>query len=64
MVEVVNHTPEPDGSHKHHFLRVDPQLRPLLSEGELGPPQPLTARNAVASAFGLTGAEYDPDVET
>jgi hypothetical protein len=27
MVEVVNHTRESDGSSKHHFLRVDPQLR-------------------------------------
>jgi hypothetical protein len=64
IVDVVNHTPEPDGSSKHHFLRVDPQLRPMLADGTFGPPQPLTARNAVASSFGLTGAEYDPEVET
>jgi hypothetical protein len=63
-VEVVNHTSEPDGSYKHHFLRVDPELRPILSDGQLGPPQPLTARNAVASSFGLRGADYQPQIET
>jgi uncharacterized protein DUF6745 len=63
-VEVVNHTAEPDGSYKHHFLRVDPELRPILSDGQLGMPQRLTARNAVASSFGLRGADYEPDIQT
>ncbi len=63
-VEVVNHTAEPDGSYKHHFLRVDPELRPILSNGQSGAPQRLTARNAVASSFGLRGADYEPDLET
>jgi hypothetical protein len=63
-VEVVNHTAEPDGSYKHHFLRVDPELRPILSEGEVGMPQRLTARNAVASSFGLRGVDYQPEIET
>lgn len=64
IIEVVNRTPEPDGSYKHHFLRVDPQLRPILPDGGIGPPQSLTARNAVASTFGLTGTEYMPEAET
>ena len=64
IIEVVNRTPEPDGSSKHHFLRVDPQLRPILPDGGIGPPQSLTARNAVASTFGLTGTEYMPETET
>ena len=64
VVEVVNRTPEPDGSYKRHFLRVDPHLRPILADGSFGPPQPPTARNAVASTFGLTGAEYKPEIET
>ena len=63
-VEVVNHTAEPDGSYKHHFLRVDPKLRPILSDGQMGTPQRLTARNAVASSFGLRGVDYQPEVET
>jgi hypothetical protein len=63
-VEVVNHTAEPDGSYRHHFLRVDPELRPILSDGQLGAPQRLTARNAVASGFGLRGPDYQPDVES
>jgi len=64
MIEVVNNTPEPEGSYRHHFLRADPQLRPMHGDGTFGPPQPLTARNAVASSFGLTGPEYEPEVET
>jgi Domain of unknown function (DUF6745) len=64
MVEVVNRSPEPDGLYKHYFLRVDPQLRPLLPDGGFGSPQKPTARNAVASTFGLPGAEYHPDIET
>src|SRR5262249_44258533 len=63
-VEVTNHTAEPDGSYKHHFLRVDPDLRPILSDGHPGATQRLTARNAVASSFGLRGAEYQPEIET
>ena len=64
LVEVVNRTPEPDGTSKHYLLRVDPQLRPMLADGSFGPPQPMTARNAVASTFGVTGAEYMPESET
>jgi len=38
-------------------------LRPLR-RGGFGKWQHPTARNAVASTFGLTGAEYGPQVET
>jgi hypothetical protein len=64
VVEVVNHSPEPDGSFKHYFLRVAPELRPILPDGSFGAPQPFSARNAIASTFGLKGAEYIPSVET
>ena len=64
VVEVVNHTAEPDNSYKHHFLRIDSELRPILSDGQPGAPQRRTARNAVASGFGLRGADYHPEVET
>lgn len=63
-VEVVNSTPEPDGSRHIYWLGVHPECRPLLDEGALGDPQPLTPRNAVASTFGLTGAQYAPQQET
>jgi hypothetical protein len=43
-VEVVNGTPETDGSHKHYFLRVPARMR--------------TAREAVAWTYGLTADEY------
>jgi len=43
--EAVNHTSEPDdGSYKHRFLRIDPLLRPMCSDGSFGPPQELAAR--------------------
>ena len=43
-VEVVNATPEPDGSHRHYVLQVPPTMR--------------TAREAVAWTYGLTDQEY------
>lgn len=57
MVKVMNSTPEPDGTRKPYFLRVHPELRLLLKDG-LGDGQSLTPLNAIASTFGLTGAEY------
>ncbi|GEM_PF-3455684 len=50
MVEVVNSTPEPDGTFRTYFLRVPPTMR--------------TAREAVAWTFQMEEAEYRPDVET
>ncbi|MEU5162963.1 DUF6745 domain-containing protein [Streptomyces sp. NPDC020875] len=46
MVEVVNSTPEPDGSHKTYWLRV--------------PPRTATAKEGVAWTFGLEEGEYEP----
>jgi hypothetical protein len=46
MVEVVNATPEPDGTRRTYFLRVPPSTR--------------TARAGVAWTFGLTEEEYRP----
>ncbi|HEY3175656.1 MAG TPA: hypothetical protein VGK94_07835 [Candidatus Polarisedimenticolia bacterium] len=68
-VVVVNSTHEPDGSFKMYTLQVHPELRPLYANDEagrprLGEPQELTARNAVASTFGLRGEEYRPMVQT
>ncbi|MFR9800085.1 DUF6745 domain-containing protein [Streptomyces sp. MS06] len=50
MVEVVNSTPEPDGTHRTYWLRVPPRTR--------------TAREGVAWTFGLTDGEYAPERET
>ncbi len=50
MVEVVNSTPEPDGTHRVHWLRVPPHIR--------------TARAGVAWTFGLTEEEYQPLKQT
>jgi hypothetical protein len=54
---------------KEYFLRVHPELRPMVpptkgSEVALGAPQEMTARNAVASTFGLRGEDWSPTVET
>ena len=64
MVEVLNSTPEPDGSVRTYFLRVDPRLRPMKHGGVLGDPQPLSALNAIASTFGMTGKEYQLAMES
>lgn len=50
VVEVVNSTPEPDGTYRHYFLRVPPHLR--------------SAHEAVAWTFGLGGREYAPGIQT
>ncbi|MGW2425274.1 DUF6745 domain-containing protein [Streptomyces sp. NPDC001709] len=50
MVEVLNSTPEPDGSHRTYWLRVPPATR--------------TARQGVAWTFGLDAAAYAPLCET
>ncbi|SEC02483.1 DUF6745 domain-containing protein [Streptomyces sp. TLI_105] len=50
MVEVVNSTPEPDGTHRTYWLRVPPRTR--------------TAREGVAWTFGLRPEEYEPLVQT
>lgn len=50
MVEVVNSTPEPDGSHRTYWLRVPPGTR--------------TAKEGVAWTFGLPGEAYAPLLQT
>ncbi|GII57175.1 hypothetical protein Pth03_55640 [Planotetraspora thailandica] len=50
MVEVVNSTPEPDGTHRTYFLRVPPGIQ--------------RARQGVAWTFGLTEADYQPGRQT
>jgi hypothetical protein len=50
MVEVLNSTPEPDGSRKTYFLRVPPHMQ--------------TARQAVAWTFRMDQFTYAPAVES
>ncbi len=50
MVEVVNSTPEPDGTHRMYWLRVPPRTR--------------TARQGVAWTFGMAEEGYTPVLET
>ncbi|MDL4815901.1 DUF6745 domain-containing protein [Actinomadura opuntiae] len=50
MVEVVNSTPEPDGTHRTYYLRVPPSTR--------------TARAGVAWTFGVDEADYHPRKQT
>jgi hypothetical protein len=50
MVEVLNSSPEPDGSFRTYFLRVPPTIR--------------TARAGVAWTFDLSEAEYAPLQQT
>lgn len=61
VVQVLNSTPEPDGSIRSYFLSVHPECRPLLgdTQDDLGPAQALTCGAAVASTFGMTEQEYN-----
>lgn len=62
VVRVRNRTREPDGSYRQFTIPVDRDCRPLPDpnrpEQPFGPPQELTALNAIASTFYMTGAEY------
>lgn len=58
FVRVWNSTPKPDGTREEYFIPVDTELRPLGPQGVFGEPQEYTARNAVASTFGLRGEKY------
>ena len=53
-----------DKPYKTYFIEVHPELRPLLSDTEFGKPQKLTAKNAIASTFGLRGEEYQPSQQS
>jgi hypothetical protein len=64
MVKVVNSSPEPDGTFKDYFIRVDPQLRPMSTDRRFGEAQKMTARNAIASTFGMTGEVYVLECQT
>lgn len=50
MVEVLNSTPEPDGTHRTYWLRVPPNIR--------------RAREGVAWTFGMPAKAYRPLKET
>lgn len=79
-VKVINSSPEPDGTFKPYFLKVDFELRPLLKDpddkavdmsrdelirnGYLGDPQEMTCHNAVASTFGKYKHQYGIDGQT
>lgn len=50
MVEVLNSTPEPDGTHRTYWLRVPPRTR--------------TAKEGVAWTFGVEAEVYAPSQQT
>ena len=58
VVELHNSTPDANGERRVYHVLCHPQLRPLRPDGSLGFEQELTAKNAVASTFGMTGEEY------
>lgn len=58
QVMVKNSTPEPDGSIKTYFLRVDPEYRMLMPNNRFGAKFEPTPLNAIASTFSLTGEQY------
>jgi hypothetical protein len=64
VVELTNSTVDADGTRRKYFIPCHPELRPLLSDSDLGEPQKLTALNAVASTYGLRGEEYVLSDET
>ena len=57
LAEVINSTPEPDGTRKTYML-------PIPAESELTRKPIASCHEAVAWSFGLHKKEYRPDVET
>jgi hypothetical protein len=76
VVELTNSTLDADGTRRVYHVPCHPELRPLApitfdSQGRatgrvegLGEPQKLTAKNAVASTYGLRGERYQLRIET
>ena len=76
LLDLINASPEPPGTkggeywmlrgraYKRYMMTVDAQLRPMPKDAPYGKPQELTCHNAVASMWGLRGAEYAPEMET
>ena len=60
IVHVYNSTIDADGTRREYAIPCHPELRPWGKSGAWdGAPQKLTALNAVASSYGMTGAEYE-----
>jgi len=57
LAEVINSTPEPDGSVKTYFL-------PMPDRNDLTGKQMKSCREAIAWSFGLHASEYRPNVQT
>lgn len=64
VVELTNSTVDSDGTRRVYHIPVHPELRPMISDTELGDRQAMTALNAVASTYGMRGEDYKIEVET
>jgi len=74
LLHMRNSTVEPDGTVREFMSRLHSELKPLPPAELTGPmrakwyedhkAQKLTARNAVASSFGLYGNQYAPEAQT
>ena len=67
-VKVVNSTLNDDGTADEYWLSVNRELRPIrrnpaTGKIEYGEPQKMTALNAVASTFSMTGREYKAQLQ-
>lgn len=67
VVEVVNGTPELDGTFKHYYLRVPFRMSPQTLQA-VRPNEPgveiKTAKAAVAWTYGMREDQYNPEVRT
>lgn len=63
LVEVVNSSPEPDGSFNKYFLQVPHETVGMPNEMDNGTPLN-TPQSAIAWTFGMTVDEYKTQIET
>jgi hypothetical protein len=62
VVKVIDATPQPDGTYRNYFLRVDPNAYGGLKTARAAVAS--TWRNKDGSLLFLSPEDYDPDVET
>lgn len=63
-VKVVNSTPEPDGSYRDYWIRVDPNAYGGIKTAQAAVASTWRYRNNHANLIFQKAEEYDPDIET
>ena len=64
IIDCLNSTPEPDGTVKHYYIRIDPKAYNGRAGKEIHAAMASTWRNADGSLFFEKPEQYCPEIET